>query len=98
VTSAPDALAAVTASPPQSPSPRRRRATPGDLRALRRELWWGIRRVSDVLDRPHVEPADLCRAGNTLAALANAYRGVTEADDLAERIAALETLTASRRP
>jgi hypothetical protein len=101
VTTAPDAGPAPGASPPArraSRSGRRRRLSPGDLRALRRELWYALRRVGEVLDDPAAEPADLCRAGNTLAALANAYTRATEADDLAERVAALEQLTASRRP
>lgn len=71
-------------------SGRRRRAKAGDLEALRREMWHAIRKVADLLDAPNAEPADLVRAANALAALGNAYRGVTEAADLVPRLEAIE--------
>ena len=80
-----------------APRPRRaRRSPPGGLDALRRELWHALRRVGEVLDNPNADPADVCRAGNTLAALANAYRGVTEAADLLPRLEAVEELIGER--
>jgi hypothetical protein len=84
---------------PKPPTPRRsgrrRRAKAGDLEALRREMWHAIRKVADLLDAPDAEPADLVRAANALAALGNAYRGVTEAADLVPRLEAIEaTMTA----
>ena len=77
--------------------PRRvRRSPPGNLRSLQRELWHALRRVGEVLDRPNAEAADVCKAANALAALANAYRGVTEAADLLPRLEAVEQLLAQR--
>jgi len=76
--------------PPARRSGRRRRAKAGDLEALRREMWHAIRKVADLLDAPDAEPADLVRAANALAALGNAYRGVTEAADLVPRLEAIE--------
>ena len=89
----PDAKTGTRASPSPDPrrrSGRRRRATAGDLEALRRELWYGLRRVGDVFDNPDAEPGELCKAANALAALANAYRGVTEAAELLPRLEAIE--------
>ncbi len=76
---------------------RRRRRTAGDLEALRRELWHGLRRVGEVFDDHDAEPAELCKAANSLAALANAYRGVTEAAELVPRLEAIEARLASER-
>jgi len=53
-------------------------------------MWHAVRKVSDILDDPDTEPADTIRAANALAALGNAYRGVTETSDLEQRLAALE--------
>jgi hypothetical protein len=69
---------------------RRRRATAGTLDELRRELWHATRTIGATLDDPNLTPSEACRVANSLAALANAYRGVTEAADLEGRIAALE--------
>ena len=68
---------------------RNRRRTAGDLEALRRELWHACRRVGDVLDDLDAEPGDLCRAANSLAALANAYRATTESAVLEVEVAEL---------
>ena len=90
---APDAKTRTNARPKPAParrSGRRRRAAPGDLEALRRELWHGIRRVGDVLDKLDAEPGELCKAANALAAMSNAYRGVTEAAALLPRLEAIE--------
>ena len=77
-------------TPAAGRSGRRRRAKAGNLEALRREMWHAIRKVADLLDAPDAEPSDLVRAANALAALGNAYRGVTEAAELVQRIEALE--------
>ena len=82
--------------PPARRSGRRRRAKAGDLEALRREMWHAIRKVADLLDAPDAEPADLVRAANALAALGNAYRGVTEAADLVPRLEAIEAAMSAR--
>jgi hypothetical protein len=79
-----------TAKPALAGASRRRRAAAGDLQALRRELWHAARRVGDVLDDVDALPADVCRAANSLAALANSYRAVTEAVDLLPRLEAVE--------
>lgn len=77
--------------------PRRaRRAPPGDLTALRRELWHGLRRVGEVFDDPDADAADLCKALNALAAASNAFRGVTEAGELVARLEALEAAQGGR--
>ncbi len=80
-----------------SRSGHRRRAKPGDLEALRRELWHGIRKVSDALDDPDLDLGDLVRILNALAAVGNAYRGVTESSDLERRLAAVEAAQAADR-
>lgn len=54
-------------------------------------MWHAVRKVSDILDDPDADPGDTIRAANALAALGNAYRGVTETSDLEQRLAALET-------
>lgn len=77
---------------------RRRRSKAGDLEALRREMWHAVRKVSDILDDPDADPGDTIRAANALAALGNAYRGVTETSVLEERLAALEAAVAEPRP
>ena len=73
---------------------RRPRRTSGDLEALRREVWFALRRVGDVLDNPDATPDEICRAANSLAALANSYRGVTEAAELVPRLEAIEAAQA----
>lgn len=83
---------------PANRSGRRRRAKAGDLEALRREMWHAVRKVSDILDDPDADPGDTIRAANALAALGNAYRGVTETSVLEERLAALEAAVMEARP
>lgn len=61
---------------PAKATTRKRRATPGTLDQLARELWHATRTIGAVLDDPNLTPADACRVANSLAALANAYRGV----------------------
>ena len=83
---------ATRASPSSAPrrrSGRRRRASAGDLGALQRELWYGLRRVGEVFDQPEADPSEVCKAANALAALANAYRAVAETVDLAREVAEL---------
>ena len=85
-----------TGKPKGSSRPRRvRRAPPGDLTALRRELWHALRRAGDVLDTA-TEPADVLRAAHAVAGCANAYTRLTEATDHADRLAALEAAEAAR--
>ena len=74
----------------KTPPQRRRRATPGTLEDLRRELWHATRTVGAVLDDPDLTAAEACRVANSLAALANSYRGVYEAGTLETRLAELE--------
>ena len=76
---------------------RRPRRTSGDLEALRREVWFALRRVGDVLDNPDADAGDVCRAANALAALANSYRGVTEAAEIIPRLEAIEAAQARER-
>jgi hypothetical protein len=96
----PDAKTTSSATPKPQPggaswrSGRRRRAAAGSLEHLRRELWHAARTVGAVLDDPDALPADVCRAANSLAALANSYRAVTEAADLLPRLEAVERMLA----
>ena len=91
----PDAKTAARATRKPGPKrPRVRRRTSGDLEALRREVWFALRRVGDVLDNPDADAGDVCRAANALAALANSYRGVTEAAELVPRLEAIEAAQA----
>jgi hypothetical protein len=85
-----DAKGTAAASPSRPVSGRRRRVTAGDLAALRREVWFAVRRIGDVLDNQDATSEEVCRAANALAALANAYRGVSETVDLLPRLEALE--------
>jgi hypothetical protein len=70
------------ASPSPSRSGKRRRVTAGDLGALRREMWFAIRRVSELLDDDTAPPELVIKAANALAALGNSYTRVTETADL----------------
>ena len=83
------------ATPPLSGRRRRRKA--GDLEALRREMWHAVWRVGEVLDSPHADVAELLRAANALAALGNAYRGVSETAELVPRLEAIEARLANER-
>jgi len=74
----------------KTPPQRRRRATPGTLDDLARELWHATRTIGAVLDDPALTPSEACRVANSLAALANSYRGVYEAGTLETRLAQLE--------
>jgi hypothetical protein len=74
----------------KTPPQRRRRATPGTLDDLARELWHATRTIGAVLDDPALTPLEACRVANSLAALANSYRGVYEAGTLETRLAELE--------
>ena len=95
---APDAKTAARATRKPGPKrPRLRRRTSGDLEALRREVWFALRRVGDVLDNPDATPDEICRAANSLAALANAYRATTEAAELLPRLEAIEAAQARER-
>ena len=97
---APDAKTRTRASPSPDPrrrSGRRRRATAGDLEALRRELWYGLRRVGDVFDKPDATPDELCRAANALAAMSNAYRAVHSDAELEPRLRAVEQSQATTK-
>ena len=82
-----DTKTPANATPNPGARRRARRSPPGGLDALRRELWHALRRIGDTLDHPDPDPGDLCRAGNTLAALANAYRAVTAEHDFERELA-----------
>jgi hypothetical protein len=49
-----------------------------------------VRRIGDVLDNQDATSDEECRAANALAALANAYRGVSETFDMLPCLEALE--------
>jgi hypothetical protein len=74
----------------KTPPQRRRRATPGTLDDLARELWHATRTIGAVLDDPDLTPSEACRVANSLAALANSYRGVYETAALEARVVELE--------
>lgn len=68
---------------------RPRRGKPGDLNALKRELWHAIMAAADLLD--HTDAQTRLRAIHALAQSAAAYRAVYLDSDLEARIVALET-------
>jgi hypothetical protein len=82
----PDAKTPARASPPRPRSGKRRRVTAGDLAALRREMWFAVRRVSALLDDEDAAPELIIRACNALALLANAYTRLVESTDLEAEI------------
>jgi hypothetical protein len=70
------------ALPKPSRSGKRRRAAAGDLSALRREMWFAVLRVSELLDDTTTPPELVIKAANALAALGNSYNRVTETAEL----------------
>jgi predicted RecB family endonuclease len=70
------------ALPTPSRSGKRRRVTAGNLDALRREMWFAIRRVSELLDDDTASPELVIKAANALSALGNSYTRVTETAEI----------------
>lgn len=73
---------------------RPRRAKPGDLSALKRELWAAIVTATDLLDDDDREIR--LRAVHATSQAAGAYRALYETADLEGRIAALEAAHVER--
>ena len=84
-----DAKTPAPASRPRALLTKRRRLSPGDLVAMRRELWFAVRRVSVLLDDPAAEPGLVIKAANALALLANSYTRLTETAEIEAAIKAI---------
>ena len=56
---------------------------------MQRELWHGMKRAGDVLDRDDVDIGDMLRAVNALAVVTNAYLRALEQGDLRDQVAEL---------
>ncbi len=67
---------------------RPRRGRPGDLDALKRELWAAVRAASDLLD--HESPDVRLRAVHATSQAATAYRNVLADTELEAIVADLE--------
>lgn len=67
---------------------RPRRGKPGDLSALKRELWHAIMAATELLD--HADAQTRLRAIHATSQAAAAYRAVYADSDLEARITALE--------
>jgi hypothetical protein len=91
----------------QGLTPRKRRAKPGDLAALRRVLWQTIVEVEALIESPLVDDdgdedprarhALVLKAAHALAQLSGAYTRLIEGGDLEQRITALEAAVLQRR-
>ena len=82
----PDTLGAPRTLPRRQ---RVRRAPPGNIRSLQRELWHGIKRCGDILDDEDAEAQDVMRAVNAISVAANAYLRALEAGDLHDQVQTL---------
>ena len=67
---------------------RVRRGKPGNLAALKKELWYAVVMAGDLLDSD--EEATRLRAVHAVSQAAAAYKALIEAIDLEKRIEALE--------
>ncbi len=67
---------------------RPRRLKPGDLDALKRELWGAVRAASDLLD--HESPETRLRAVHAVSQSSAAYRNLLADTELEAIVAALE--------
>ena len=86
----PDVKNAASASPPRARSGKRRRVTAGTLEQLRRELWYGVRRVSALLDDEDASPDLVIKASNALALVCNSYLRLTESVELQAEVRELQ--------
>lgn len=67
---------------------RPRRSKPGDLAALKREIWAAVLAAGDLLE--HHDPQTRLRAVHGVTQAGNVFRAVVESADLEARIRALE--------
>jgi len=67
---------------------RKRRAPPGSLEDLRRELWHAVLTASELLDGD--DEATRLKAVHAMTQAAGQYRALYETMELQERVAALE--------
>ncbi len=71
---------------------RKRRGKPGDLAALKKELWHAIVTAADLLD--HDDAQVRLRAVHAVSQSSAAYRGVYETETLEQRLTELEARVA----
>jgi hypothetical protein len=75
---------------------RPRRGRPGDLDALKRELWAAVRAASDLLD--HESPELRLRAVHATSQAASAYRNLLADSELEAIVADLEARLEKMKP
>jgi hypothetical protein len=77
---------------------RKRHGKPGDLAALRRTLWWTLRRVEAICDDEDAADVLVIKAAHALGQLSATYMRLIEVTELEPRLKALETLMQEKRP
>ncbi len=75
---------------------RPRRGKPGDLDALKRELWAALRAASAMLDSEHADVR--LRAAHAVSQCSATYRGILADSETDARLTALEKIAEERRP
>ncbi len=73
---------------------RPRRGKPGDLTALKRELWYAVVTAADLLDSADAQLR--LKACHAVSQSAGSYRALCETLDLEQRLADLETRVSER--
>ncbi len=79
-----------------APKRRPRRGKPGDLDALKRQLWHAVLTAGDLLDSESAETR--LRACHAVSQAAATYRSVLADAETDARLSALEEIAADRRP
>jgi hypothetical protein len=70
--------------------PRRKYEKPGDLKSVRKRLWWGILAVQDILEDPETTVDEKLRGLVVLAQLTGSYVKLIKETEFEARLAALE--------
>lgn len=78
-------------SPHKARQARKRRSKPGNLEALKRDLWHVLQAALRVLDAPDTTPELTLRAVHAMAQAAGQYARLIEVGELEARLAALES-------
>jgi hypothetical protein len=66
------------------------RGKAGDLAALRKRLWFGVLRASDILEDPEASPELALKACHALGQLGGCYANLLKTSELEARLTALE--------
>lgn len=80
-------------SPHHARMAKKRRGKPGDLPAVKRELWHALQRAVQVLDgAPEANPELILKAVHAVSQVCGQYMKLLEIGELESRFAALEAL------